>query len=1085
MTIPSIVKQSEILIVSSVTPTWINLLTPDAYNVHPVDNPQQALERLQEHGFDIVMIHDKVESENIADYVREMKRRAPLVPVIILSDEADVAYQTDLMEAGADDVLDFELNGEELARRLRLILRQRRQNITLAHRNHNLHLITMVSRRLHSAPTQQSFVHDAFDILCSTLQLYGAAVVVNEENVLKLYALRTGSGDDRFYEGPIHLQEYDPFQRVMEGGVIQLYVDVNLDQFYLPPPPLQNASSAIFVPLNYQDDIVGTLAVFGTTSKPLDQEDVALYELFADQFAIAFNNIITYGTQNRRAQINQLLLRAWQRFVNLQTPQEIAEALRELVEDVPDINRALVMLYGDTEDNTDEMIVSAHTKDMSSIFQDLYSNGYFREVFKQFDQSLEPVIISSGRVQDAVLRQLFTQMNGHYIVFLPIVDSARIVGVQVASTADNRPLTNDNFNLVKSLAHTAGQALERMTLMHIMLEKSARLEAILRSVSEGIFFVDETDKVIFCNPQFTELTGINPSEVIYQDSKTLLERLARRSTDYDQVMAQLRAAITSLPAAADYPIVEISLTLPKRDIHIELVAIETLDSGINWSGVVRDNSRFKDMFSNQLPLLGTMPEHIRVHYAQVRGLITTLVEQHNNFAPRERHFLLRKVERSIERVGMLWDNFSELYKLEITGLILDREHIDPYDLVQSVLDYRYFSRVRRRIDVNAPDRIPNINIDAFHMTRAVANILQFIVEEAPQETKVAVTIERQGHNVLLLLSNTNTAITQSQVDQIFSVDFKGNGTTSGTTDGTIENENSLGIYLSHEIIRKHGGTMDADATAQGVLVTIGIPAIMTDEFLLETEPIADTSSTVREAASGLAARAPERTLKRIMVVRGHSKLSARSLTVLQNKGFEVLDYDDPEEAFSDLKSARMDLILLDTQITNEDSLKLCERIRKRTTSPVILIADEFNRSDKVLGLNMGADGYINEPISEDELIAEVKTLFKREQIVERVSEPLEFGALYIDLARREVFYNNKPVELTRIEYDLLRVLAINEGQVLSHEQLLTQVWGPEYRNETHYLWVNVSRLRKKIEPTNDSPRYIHNQPGIGYMFRQP
>ena len=99
------------------------------------------------------------------------------------------------------------------------------------------------------------------------------------------------------------------------------------------------------------------------------------------------------------------------------------------------------------------------------------------------------------------------------------------------------------------------------------------------------------------------------------------------------------------------------------------------------------------------------------------------------------------------------------------------------------------------------------------------------------------------------------------------------------------------------------------------------------------------------------------------------------------------------------------------------------------------------------------------------------------------TEPLDLGDLYIDFARREVFLLNKPIELTRIEYDLLHTLAVNQGQVLTHKQLLEKVWGPEYQAETQYLWVNVSRLRKKLEPTVDSPRYIHTQPGVGYVFR--
>jgi DNA-binding response OmpR family regulator len=173
-------------------------------------------------------------------------------------------------------------------------------------------------------------------------------------------------------------------------------------------------------------------------------------------------------------------------------------------------------------------------------------------------------------------------------------------------------------------------------------------------------------------------------------------------------------------------------------------------------------------------------------------------------------------------------------------------------------------------------------------------------------------------------------------------------------------------------------------------------------------------------------------------------------------------------------------------LRDANSLDICERIRKRTPVPIIMIADEPSEAEKVRSFELGADEYIARPMSNDEAMARVNGILKRRTRVEEVTlEPLDLGDLYIDFARREVFLSNLPLELTRIEYDLLHTLAINEGHVLTHKQLLEKVWGPEYQGETQYLWVNVSRLRKKLEPSPDSPRYIHTQQGVGYEFRRP
>jgi DNA-binding response OmpR family regulator/signal transduction histidine kinase len=633
---------------------------------------------------------------------------------------------------------------------------------------------------------------------------------------------------------------------------------------------------------------------------------------------------------------------------------------------------------------------------------------------------------------------------------------------------------------MESLANTAGQVLERLTLMHIYLEKSGRLEAILRSVSEGIFFVDEHNCVVYCNPQFTELTGINRSEVLDQDSQAVLERLAQRSADVSQTLNLFQKAIISLPDAREYPIVEITLDNPRRQVHVELVVIENIgDSNVAWAGVIRDNQRFKNLFTNQMSLLGAMPQLTRVHYAEVRGLIATLVEQHNNMTSKDRHYLLRKVEHSLEKSSQLWDNFSELYSLEVTGLVLDREQIDPQELVQTVFDYRYFSRYRRRCDITAANRLSLVNVDAFHMRRALANVLHYALEETVPDSKVTINLERVGRNLNTTFQFTHAGGDKTNLDQI----FEGNHKQSPTSDQSLETDGSIGLYLSNEIVRKHGGSIQTTTVSGNTTsIIVTLPAVPAEDEA-ETESPEDE---VKEAVEpGALARVPARTPQKIMVFRGQSTVMEEMINLLTEQNYDLLLYQSTQDAMRDLGTTRLDLILLDARLPDDDSLQVCERIRKRTEVPLVVLADEPSNSEKILALNIGADDYISQPVDEEEMLARINVIFKRQQLPDRAREPLELGDLYIDFARREVFYHNRPIELTRIEYDLLRVLALNADQVLTHEQLLTQVWGPEYRNETHYLWVNVSRLRKKVEPTPDSPRFIHNQPGIGYVFRQP
>jgi two-component system KDP operon response regulator KdpE len=232
-------------------------------------------------------------------------------------------------------------------------------------------------------------------------------------------------------------------------------------------------------------------------------------------------------------------------------------------------------------------------------------------------------------------------------------------------------------------------------------------------------------------------------------------------------------------------------------------------------------------------------------------------------------------------------------------------------------------------------------------------------------------------------------------------------------------------------------------------------------------------------------RAPSRAMNAIMVVEGRSTLVKELRQRLEEQEYELLVYQSADEAIRDVNSTRLDLVIVDVSLRDMNGVDCCARMRARSEWPIILVTDKASETEKVRGLNVGADDYLARPISTEEMMARLNTIFKRLYLQERTREPVQIGDLYIDFARREVFLNGKAIELTRIEYDLLHILVTNRGQVLTHKQLLEKVWGPEYENETQYLWVNISRLRKKLEPANDSPRYIQNQLGIGYMFSDP
>jgi two-component system KDP operon response regulator KdpE len=202
---------------------------------------------------------------------------------------------------------------------------------------------------------------------------------------------------------------------------------------------------------------------------------------------------------------------------------------------------------------------------------------------------------------------------------------------------------------------------------------------------------------------------------------------------------------------------------------------------------------------------------------------------------------------------------------------------------------------------------------------------------------------------------------------------------------------------------------------------------------------------------------------------------------LSAQGFRVITASDGESAITMAEEHRPDAILLDVMMPGISGLEVMRRLRERSNVPVLLVTAKDKDTDKVRGLELGADDYIVKPFNPDELGARVRAVLRRvlSQDVERV---VKAGDVEIDLTRRLVKRAGEPVALTRTEWLLLQHLAANAGKVMLNTELLTKVWGPEYRDDLQYLRVWVSRLRAKLEETPSNPQVIRTLQGIGYLF---
>ncbi len=227
--------------------------------------------------------------------------------------------------------------------------------------------------------------------------------------------------------------------------------------------------------------------------------------------------------------------------------------------------------------------------------------------------------------------------------------------------------------------------------------------------------------------------------------------------------------------------------------------------------------------------------------------------------------------------------------------------------------------------------------------------------------------------------------------------------------------------------------------------------------------------------------------KKILVVDDEKPISDIIKFNLVKEGFNVETAYDGEEALNLVKKYQPDLILLDVMLPKLDGFQVCRKVRETSNTPIIMLTAREEEVDKILGLELGADDYVTKPFGMRELIARVKANLRRTDLSEsstRDVNVINAGNLVIDIDRYGVQKSGVDVELTLREFELLKFLAVREGQIFRREDLLRDVWGYDYYGDIRTVDVTVSRLREKIEDDLGNPKYIITKRGVGYYFRR-
>jgi len=221
----------------------------------------------------------------------------------------------------------------------------------------------------------------------------------------------------------------------------------------------------------------------------------------------------------------------------------------------------------------------------------------------------------------------------------------------------------------------------------------------------------------------------------------------------------------------------------------------------------------------------------------------------------------------------------------------------------------------------------------------------------------------------------------------------------------------------------------------------------------------------------------------LLVIEDEAQMRRFLRASLVSNGYQVFEAKTGQEGLAQASSRNPDMVLLDLGLPDTDGLSVTERLRQWSKMPIIVLSARGKEEDKIKALDLGADDYLTKPFGIGELLARIRVALRHSSRTESGASQFSMGSVSIDLLRRRVLRSEREVHLTPIEYKLLTTLIKYEGRVITHRQLLREVWGPNASEQTQYLRVYMGQLRHKLEDDPSRPRFLTTEPGVGYRLQ--
>ena len=608
------------------------------------------------------------------------------------------------------------------------------------------------------------------------------------------------------------------------------------------------------------------------------------------------------------------------------------------------------------------------------------------------------------------------------------------------------------------------------------------LSEIATNMRSGFILLNPAEQVAYFNPSAERLIGINRGKLVEQPVFDVRKQLISLAANPESAQAELDRIWL-------HPEQENSTELALANAVIRWLRVHSfpvrddLDQLLGRGVLLDDITLERTPAQTRNETLALAAHELKTPLAIIKGCATTLLGNSMRWDASALREMLQMIDTQTDRLHDILNTLLDVWRMDAGVQQLRLSEVHFLKLLEQMLERWRKNAPRHQFELNASDEDILIQCDALRIEQTLNHLLNNAVAYSPMGSVIKIRLETNEEELYLSISDQGIGIAPEHLDRIFDRFYRvarGEERTTGS---------GLGLSIVRATIEAHGGKIWADSPGIGLGTTFYCMLPLTPP--VETEPLYQLPVENGVASSSgpltLPRTGPLRQSQRakVVVVESDARIVRYLRAHLEEQQYQVHAVNHGIQLLRQLDLEEPDLILLATRLADISGADVLQRLREFSAIPVMMLCDDANEDEHVRLLDLGADDLVVKPFHLKEVLARIRVLLRRSAIQ---GEPptadviFKTGELTIDYAQHQVHVAGKLVQLSRTEYKLLSTLAQNAGRVLTHELLLERVWGAEYNREVDFIWVYISRLRRKIEVDPRHPRYILTVPDVGYQL---